>query len=460
MRHAALALVLVGLGCAGVDSSMSGDSQDAATADLYVRPPDLGNASADLLASTDGPKGGKSQGDNCAADDECASGLCRPLGDGGQKICVTACKAQADCPGGTFCSPSTVGSPTGYCIANSPFHCSSCKTDKQCGNLTERCLLSPGDIEAACHIDCALAGPDACPTDYECDTVQDGAQMRRLCLPQIRVCLDALGGFCDRNSLPQTCDRTNASGSCVGQRTCINNKRYDKCAAQAPQFKMSCATMDPAGCMLTYAPGVTATADNCGVCGNACPGLGLATDDVACTDPGKKQCGLTCRGENYDVDGNPANGCEQAHTTPPGHTQPTAADRGHKPCTDGASTDDYGNKLFSDARVHTNPGVASFNGTIGSAPDYWSVEADGGFFCVDDYSVTFTTSGGGDTTCYRCTIITNNRTDSVIVNGHGSASMSSGSGSYSDGTTIYFKIEKFCNLPVQESVAYSVHYHL
>jgi hypothetical protein len=110
--------------------------------------------------------------------------------------------------------------------------------------------------------------------------------------------------------------------------------------------------------------------------------------------------------------------------------------------------------------VHENPPVDGFDVRVGSAPDYWQRFDSGGLFCVDDYSVTFTTSGGGTTACYKCTIITDKLTNSVTVNGQGSATMSGGSGSYSDNSTIYFRIEKTCSLPVQEAVTYTVSYHL
>lgn len=522
-RIAALVSLVLAAGCAGAGISASDSSGGAP--DLGVPADDLSAAAPDLARS--GPPGPdlavvpdlrplKDAGEPCAADDECTSGLCRPLGADGGKICVVGCTAHADCVKlpGSYCAPSSVGSPSGYCMPNSPMHCATCSADADCGPLTDRCLKGEGDVALACHIDCALSGAGACPPDYQCSDVADGTKMRRLCLPKSKLCLDALGGYCDRGSLPQACVRANLSGTCSGQRQCLAGKRYDKCGAAAPQYKMSCADMDPAGCMLAYAPGVAndkdncgtcghkcamgedccggackslATTDNCGTCGkacgmaqgcctgactaldtvqncgacgNACPGVGLGTSDVSCADPGGKQCGMTCRGENYDVDADMANGCEKGHPVPPGHTEATPADRGHKDCFDGASTDEFSAHLLSDARVHMNPGVDNFSGTVGSAPDYWSVQADGGLFCVNDYDVTFSTAGGGGTPCYTCTIITNKKSASVTISGAGSANMNSGAGSYSGGTTIYFKIEKTCNLPVQEDVSYKVHYHL
>jgi len=83
-------------------------------------------------------------------------------------------------------------------------------------------------------------------------------------------------------------------------------------------------------------------------------------------------------------------------------------------------------------------------------------------FCVNDYGVTFTTKGGGNIACYTCTIITDKKNQSVTVAGNATGSFSSGSGSYSSNANslIVFRIEKTCNLPIQEAVTYTVSYHL
>jgi hypothetical protein len=353
------------------------------------------------------------------------------------------------------------GAKTGLCIPRSPAHCASCASDADCGSLSERCIAGPGDTAPACHVDCALAGADACPPDYACTPVKDGNATRSLCVPkpvagQPVACLDSLGGWCDRIAAPQDCVRTNCAGTCTGQRVCIvQSKRFDKCGALAPQFKMDCNQQDPAGCTEAYAPGVLSTIQNCGACGHACAGQ-TNTSDAQCTN-GK--CDMTCRGDDYDVDGSAANGCEIADEVPPGHTQQTAASLGNTTCNDTTSMNTFSAHVPSDARVHTNPTVTVFSGVVGAAPDWWSVFSSGGL-CVDNYAVTFTTSGGGNTQCYRCTIQTNIMSQSVTVSGSGSGTMSSGSGSYSDNSTIYFKIEKTCSLPVQENVKYTVSYHL
>src|SRR5207253_1137173 len=125
----------------------------------------------------------------------------------------------------------------------------------------------------------------------------------------------------------------------------------------------------------------TSDPTNCGGCGGVCPGYGVGTDDAYCSN---SQCGITCRGENYDVDNNAANGCEIADGGGPGHSIATATYLGSKQCTDSTSATTAGGIVPSDSRVH-NPPVESFNGTVGAAPDYFSVVGNGscsGFLCT------------------------------------------------------------------------------
>ena len=168
---------------------------------------------------------------------------------------------------------------------------------------------------------------------------------------------------------------------------------------------------------------------------------------------------MSCRGDHFDVDGSLNNGCEVLDVTPPGHTESSPSHRGSKDCSDTTSRDSFESAVPSDAREHKNPPVANFSGTVGAAPDYWVVRADGGMFCVNDIAATFKTSGGGATSCYRLSIRTNKRTETLDVTGSSSTSITTGTGAYSGGSDIYFIVEKTCSSP-PENVRYTVEYHL
>ncbi len=481
--------------------------------DFAESSPDLSSPLPDLKMIEDL---GKPVGASCAMDAECMSGACRKVGASGAGICVGRCKVQSDCdslPGSVTCQPERAGEASGLCVPPSANHCASCEKDADCGVMAERCLQAPGDTAPACHLDCSLSA-SVCPSDYECLAVSDGGKARKLCAPKTKLCLDSLGGYCDRVALPQSCSRKNSAGLCIGQRACLAGGRYDRCAAAVPQFKR-CGDMDPPGCTLALAADALGTkahcascgnacgsdedccggsckklstdkdcgacgktcgmgsgccggscapldtVTNCGACGNLCPGQGLSNNEVFCdatTMP--KSCGMSCRGDNYDVDKSATNGCEILDVTPPGHTQPTAASRGSKDCFDTASRDSFSSIVPSDSRQHKNPPVAGFSSMVGAAPDFWVVRATGGTFCTNDYSVTFTTRGGSAMSCYRLTVQTNKRTDTLDVNGASSQNLSTGSGAYSGGSDIFFSVEKTCSSPTPENVTYTVEYHL
>jgi hypothetical protein len=184
---------------------------------------------------------------------------------------------------------------------------------------------------------------------------------------------------------------------------------------------------------------------------------------------------MTCKGENYDVDNvvNSNDCCEvlDDNASTPNHLQSTALYLGSFPCTDSSSTVDFYGHLPADRRDHNNPmvdalspGTGNGSGT-GAAPDWFVVYASGGV-CVNDYAVSLTMSGGGNSNaCYNVTIYTNNQPSgnscSGDVTGQGSCSFSSGSGSYSDGTDVYFKVEKTCSVATEQAnAAYHVHFHL
>jgi hypothetical protein len=195
--------------------------------------------------------------------------------------------------------------------------------------------------------------------------------------------------------------------------------------------------------------------NNCGACGTVCPGAGQSTtSNVSCAGG---TCTFSCKGQNYDVDGNAANGCERADTQT-NRTQATAADRGSKTCDDGPSADSFSGTIYSDARDHANPPAPGFNAATGAAPLWYRVFADGGLFCQNDPAVNLTMTGGSND-CYKLSLITDQGTNErMVVNGQ--ANITLGSGSYSDDTNVFFKVEKTCSTSVREVAQFTVSYHL
>jgi hypothetical protein len=376
---------------------------------------------------------------------------------------VTPCIQQSDCGAGGagatfFCEPVTAGSTSGYCIPHSPAHCLSCTQDSDCGSLSEVCFQAPGDNEKACNIDCSIAGAAACPSDYTCTPETVNGVARQLCRPNIvPTCLDANGGFCDRLNAPQPCIRTNAAGNCIGQRTCISGvDRFSDCGAEAPQCLADCSDQAPAGCTETYCPSATDTPTSCGTCGNVCPGNGLSTDNVTCANG--TTCTFSCQGENYDVDGNAANGCEVPDAPVGNHTKSTAADEGQVSDCDSPFT--FGGTLVSDARVHENPAVVGFDTPSGSAPDWYQVEGVGHTFCQNDIVVTLQVNGSKSPTCYSFQVISDKNDYTCQANASGTCGFNDSGGQYSDNTELYFEVFKTCSTSVTESVTYTISGHL
>ncbi|HEY3358046.1 MAG TPA: hypothetical protein VGQ83_32655 [Polyangia bacterium] len=396
----------------------------------------------------------------CTADADCAAAKCLPLVPAGLKACATPCTAQADCGDGAdyFCNPAAAGTTAGYCTPKSPVHCMTCAVDADCGPLATACVQPPGDAARSCHVDCALAGPSACPADYTCADVTVGGATRRLCLPASpAACLEAQGGFCDRVTAAQACGLTNESGTCTGQRACdASSQRFGRCSAAVPRCKASCTAPDPAGCQEVGCPGVATTPEHCGTCATACPGAGQPTAEVTCQAP---DCTFVCKGEHYDANGDPADGCEITDTPLGNHTQATAVALGSYTCNDGASQLDITGLVPSDQRAHS-PAVEGWTPTTGAAPDWFLVHASGGSLCQDDIALTFQVVGSTNPGCYRLTAITSVSTYSCQATSDGSCSFAPGYGSYGDGTDIFITVEKTCAGPPYEMAAFQITGHL
>jgi hypothetical protein len=193
-------------------------------------------------------------------------------------------------------------------------------------------------------------------------------------------------------------------------------------------------------------------ANHCGTCGNVCPGTG-STTNVACQNG---TCTLSCKGENYDVNGNPADGCEQESTFT-AHTSATASNLGTHSCTDSVGGG-FSGTFLSDARGHEGPDIPGFDPSVGAAPHWFVAFGSGGLFCQNDPALSLTMTGG-TSGCYEMSIITDKGTHNATVI-DGAASIVLPASSYNDGTNIYFLVKKTCGTNAREAAAYSATYHL
>lgn len=404
----------------------------------------------------------------CTSDDDCESKLCKAvlLGNADQKVCVAPCTQQSDCVQlgtGLFCEPVSALSSSGYCVPRSPAHCLSCASDGDCGVLSEVCTQASGDQVKACHVDCSIAGAAACPSDYQCVSLQVGGVARMLCRPNVPFCLDANGGFCDRVTAPQACIRTNSAGMCVGQRTCLSGpERFTACNALAPACKATCSAQNQAGCDEQYCPDAANLPTSCGTCDNDCTTKTVTTTANAKCEGMPAACAFSCKGERYNVDKSFANGCEVVDSPVGNHTEATAtAGPTYNSCTDGDSTFQFSGTIVSDSAVHENASVPGFNVGTGSAPDWMSVRGMGQGICQNNFDVTLTVSGSSSPSCYKLTFITDNLSESCTTNVAGACTVSSGMSSYSDGALMHAVVEKTCSsAALVEKVTYTVGGHL
>lgn len=430
-----------------------GDASSSVTnpgADTGANPSDLDAASANdapLDVASDvvievGPTGNP-LGFPCAKAADCQSNECKNvLAGSATSICVTPCTQQTDCADGFFCDPTTPGAASGFCAPRSPAHCKTCAANADCGSLSETCGVAAGDTVKACHVDCTIGGAAACPADYTCEATTLDGNAAKVCRPAGNLsCLDALGGFCDRVATPQTCSRTNAAGTCVGQRTCLTaSTRYNSCGASAPVYKATCSSTDPAGCTTSYATEATSSPQHCGACNNACPGLNTANAVVACNQP---TCSFACNGETYDVDANKATGCEVVDATTGNHSTANAVDLGNHGCDDDDPIATVNGRIVSDNVTHS-PAIAGYDSTTKSAPDYYKIKGTSGT-CSNNPDITLNVNQAvsGKPTCYHLRVETDQNTYDCDTDANGNCRIDPGGfGKYSDDSYIYFIVSK------------------
>ncbi len=218
------------------DAAVPGDA-DAAGPDTPDTPPPP-DVPPDV-AGGDGDGGGAALafGEACEHDAQCASGLCLPFGGGFacSAPCLDACPSPL-----WFCAAATAsgGDSGSFCVPLGFGLCRPCRADADCGNaafdLAYRCL-DYGDDGSFCGRAC-LTGANDCPTGYVCAEGVDGAYCR-LQAGQCPCSPDAMAAGATTD-----CARTNAFGSCGGERAC-SSTGLTACTAPDPAVE-ACDLVD------------------------------------------------------------------------------------------------------------------------------------------------------------------------------------------------------------------------
>jgi hypothetical protein len=190
---------------------------------------------------------------------------------------------------------------------------------------------------------------------------------------------------------------------------------------------------------------------------NACPGAGQATANVGCA---AGACTFSCKGEQYDVDGDAITGCEVVDTPTGNHNDVTAIDLGAFPCIDAESAQNIAGRMPSDGRTHENPSLAGLDASSGAAPDWYRLRATGGTFCNNDLDLTLAVTASAFPTCYRLLVVTSVGPTVCTTTATGACQILLGSGSYGDDTDIGIRVDKTCSLVMTEDVAYTITGHL
>ena len=186
-----------------------------------------------------------------------------------------------------------------------------------------------------------------------------------------------------------------------------------------------------------------------------CPGYGQATAVVGCTSP---TCTFACKGESYDCNGSPADGCEVADTFPGAHSQATATTWAPSPANDGASAQNISGLADRRARA-PGPVVAGFDPASGGAPDWYRI-CGGRPVRQDDINLTLQVAGSA-TPDVLPDAGDHQRLDVPCqTSASGSCGVSPGMSSYGDDSEIYLVVEKTCAGGGGGAVSYTITGHL
>ncbi len=137
----------------------------------------------------------------CTENEECLSGYCVSTADPELPlVCTQACVT--DCPNDWPCRGFQTGPDTVFiCLPEADTLCNPCVSDSNCGNTGQKCLQY--DDGLFCGRDCSADG--ACPADYTCSSLEDGAALLRQCTPLSLSCI--CGPETDYTQDPANCGK-------------------------------------------------------------------------------------------------------------------------------------------------------------------------------------------------------------------------------------------------------------
>ncbi|MFT4041339.1 MAG: hypothetical protein QM692_24365 [Thermomicrobiales bacterium] len=431
-------------------------------------------------------------GTACRTGETCESGLCRCGGHTClqretccNNVCVNASISTTNCGAcGNVCDSDLADRcDSGVCACG--FAGSQCEDGDRCCDAgcfrTDSNFDRCGSCDVACDHDTADdCSGGVCTCGFENGPCTDG---KRCCNGEC-VDFDTNADHCggcgfscgDRADVcvGGSCQCGNGS-HCGSQELCCNGQcidtrsDFDNCGGCGAGCDFSkadtcsngackCGSGAPCGANKRCCSGQcvdTNTVQHCGGC-DPCPGFGRVNSSVLCTDG---ICTFNCLGDTYDVDNNPATGCEKVDANG-AHTSASAVALGDVNACDGSGFTTSSRALYSDARAHVSPAVPDFDITVGAAPQWWVVRATGGGFCNNDLGVVMNLTGA-TANCYRLTVFTDKQTYTAVNTAGPVASIVDNvAGAYSSNTNIFFKVEKICTSPRREAMTYSITFHL
>lgn len=256
-------------------------AEDAdATPDVDVRPPDIGEDTADIDAGCGGVTGCE-----CINGNDCLSGWCVPT-DRGPAVCSELCDEGA-CPTGFDCRwrEDQNDVRVQLCVARALRFCRPCTRDDDCG-IDGACLAM--DDGSFCAPAC---GPNGlCAAGSRCGPISE-ADRRRVCQPPANRCI----GCTDLDS-----DGYIATGQCGGLDCADNDPNVNPAAPE-----LCNDADDDCDSAMDEAFDLGSDRNNCGACGVSCP---QTTGSTVCIDGA---CAVTaCNPGRTDCNFDGSDGCE------------------------------------------------------------------------------------------------------------------------------------------------------